>query len=795
MIEWSHVDETPIRILIIEDDAELRRVLVTLLEAEGYLVTAAEGGRQAVQAASQAGFDLVVADIRMKEMDGLEALEAIQQGQPDARSMVITGYSTEADSIRAIRLGVSEYLTKPFRLDSFLDAINAIVAKRRRELERRAERDRLRTTLLWATRLVASYSDKHTSSQLRPLLETARLAARVARRTGMADIAVDQVQLATLLAGLGLGLTPQVSAPGEPAPSIPPAILRILGSLEERWDGDGGPEGLVADQIPAESRLVAAALATRELPAGEHAAALERLDPGRFDPQALKSLDQREVVSESAQDMTSAKRRGLLTLGRAMEEVANLAAATEAYGSVARCPNASREQVEALVALFRLEGDREFAEKALHQGEQVGPWTQSWAALQLGLAGRKTCPQEAARWIRTAGRLYSQMGDARGKAGATLALATVSAQVPLDSLEEAAKTVLRAENRGMLADVAGWVLPFVLGLETLTEPLERLAKRAMWEAPGSMRRLLQLGLLGKASRLRAVEILQTMGADAPADILHLLACDIEPSVQAAAEELNQNAGAQIVPLLRFFSLGPFETYLGDQRVREDEWKTQKIKALMAMLAERAGQPLAQDLILQTFWPGDPDKGKQSLYWSTAVLRKILEPLHEDSKLTVVRRRKALCVNPDLPQWHDLEELRRMAAQAREKVESKSSEWHAYRCLLELYRGPYLEEFDHDWVAEVRSQVGREVGTVLLAVSRLALSGSQPETALEFSSRLAELEPLNTEASLTAMQAQSALGRYAQAVQRFEELSRRLKERDMEPSIPLVEAYERAKLSV
>ena len=242
-------------------------------------------------------------------------------------------------------------------------------------------------------------------------------------------------------------------------------------------------------------------------------------------------------------------------------------------------------------------------------------------------------------------------------------------------------------------------------------------------------------------------------------------------------------------------MGPFEVFLGDERVPEGEWKTQKIKALMAWLGQLNGQPLPQDRILEALWPGDPEKGAQSLYWSTSVLRKLLAPLHEDSKQTVMRRRKALYVNPELPQWHDLDELRRGAGQARERLKSGVREWAVFRRLLELYRGPYLEEFDFDWLMEVRHQVSREVGTVLLSVSQLALRSDQVETALEFACRLSELEPLNAEAVLVTMKAQTELGRHPQAVRQFEELQRRLESQGIEAPIPLVEAYERAKLSI
>lgn len=786
------MDETPIRILIIEDDAELRQVLVTVLEAEGYHVTAAEDGLRAVQSAQEHGFDLVVADIRMQGMDGLEALEAIQNEQPDVRSLVVTGYSTEGDSIRAIRLGVSEYLTKPFRLDSFLDAINAIVAKRRRSLERRAERDRLRSTLLWATRLVAFHTDRHAHGEQSSLLQTAELACQVAQRMGFSKVAQEQVQLATLLVGLDVNLSGELT-PNELVPSVPPAIVRIIGSLEERWDGQGGPEGLSGEQIPVESRLVAAVLATRT----GSVQTLEAADPGRFDPAVLRALTEPEQAANEPAGLDPSRRRGLLSLARAFEEVGNVAAAAEAYRSVIKQGPACREQVEGLVGLFRLEtgsAAREMAEKALHQAEQVGPWTQSWAALQLGLAARKSFPEEAARWIRLSGRLYTQMDDVRGQAQAALALAAVTPEVPQESLHNAVATVLRAENRSTLTGLAEDVLPFLLRQKELSEPLARLAKRAMREVPGAVHRLLRQGELPRESRLRTLELLKSMGADAPAAILDVLSKDLEPEVQrAASQQLQASQGSHGAPLLRVFSLGPFEVFRGDERVREDEWKTQKNKYLLALLASRDGQPMAQQAIIELFWPEDVEKGKQSLYWSTAVLRQILASFHPDFKKTVVRKSGSLSLNPELARWHDLDEVQRVAAQSKERL--SAGEWRGHRNLLELYRGPYLEGCHQDWVYPTRRRVCREVGTVLLGVSELALGQNQNETALEFASRLIDIEPLNTEAGLAFMKALSGLGRYDHVVRYYLDLRRQLGYQDMQPPIAMVETYERAKLSV
>ncbi|MEW6282884.1 MAG: response regulator, partial [Candidatus Eremiobacterota bacterium] len=81
------------RILILEDDEALRTLLSAILEEQGYAVVAVDRALDAIQQARQAPFDLVVADIRMEGMSGLDALQVMKEHQPEVGSIVVTGYS------------------------------------------------------------------------------------------------------------------------------------------------------------------------------------------------------------------------------------------------------------------------------------------------------------------------------------------------------------------------------------------------------------------------------------------------------------------------------------------------------------------------------------------------------------------------------------------------------------------------------------------------------------------------------------------------------------------------------
>ena len=102
-------------VLLVDDDTLVLQSLSLCLEDQGYTVTPATSGQQAVELCQTHSFEVVVCDIRMPGMNGIETLRAIKQIQPGVRTIVITGYADDSDApVQAIRLGVDDYLLKPF---------------------------------------------------------------------------------------------------------------------------------------------------------------------------------------------------------------------------------------------------------------------------------------------------------------------------------------------------------------------------------------------------------------------------------------------------------------------------------------------------------------------------------------------------------------------------------------------------------------------------------------------------------------------------------------------------------
>lgn len=115
------------RILVIEDDEDMREMLVDILEEEDYEVLAASSGVDAVNQASGIPLDLVVTDVRMAGMDGIDAVGALRKRQPALRSIVITGYASDEAPSRAMREQTWDYLYKPFGRVELVRAVERVL--------------------------------------------------------------------------------------------------------------------------------------------------------------------------------------------------------------------------------------------------------------------------------------------------------------------------------------------------------------------------------------------------------------------------------------------------------------------------------------------------------------------------------------------------------------------------------------------------------------------------------------------------------------------------------------------
>jgi DNA-binding NtrC family response regulator len=105
----------PKSILVVDDDELMRSFVATVLKEEGHRVVEAKNGKIALAALSEGGFDLVVTDLRMPDLSGLDLLCQGKARRPDARWIIITAFGSIGNAVEAMKAGASDYLTKPFQ--------------------------------------------------------------------------------------------------------------------------------------------------------------------------------------------------------------------------------------------------------------------------------------------------------------------------------------------------------------------------------------------------------------------------------------------------------------------------------------------------------------------------------------------------------------------------------------------------------------------------------------------------------------------------------------------------------
>ena len=112
------------KILVVDDDKQLADNMVEYLTKFGYQAAAAYGGREALTSFEQGDFQLVITDLKMPEMDGMELLDTVKELDSRVMVMVITGYGTIEAAVAAINKGVYDYISKPFQMDELEVIVN-----------------------------------------------------------------------------------------------------------------------------------------------------------------------------------------------------------------------------------------------------------------------------------------------------------------------------------------------------------------------------------------------------------------------------------------------------------------------------------------------------------------------------------------------------------------------------------------------------------------------------------------------------------------------------------------------
>ncbi len=121
------------RILIIDDDESIRKVLATILEDEGYIVETAETAKEGIEKSEKAFYNLALIDVRLPDMEGIELLSKLRNTKPKMRKIIVTGYPTLQNAVAAVNKGADAYVMKPFEVEKILQTIREQLKKQEEE--------------------------------------------------------------------------------------------------------------------------------------------------------------------------------------------------------------------------------------------------------------------------------------------------------------------------------------------------------------------------------------------------------------------------------------------------------------------------------------------------------------------------------------------------------------------------------------------------------------------------------------------------------------------------------------
>ena len=281
-------------ILVVDDDQPVRLALAQVITKMGCLCIEAASGVQALaELAKHPDTALVITDVRMEQMDGIELLTRIRSHWPNVAVMMVTGVDNTKIAVHCLSAGAIDYLTKPFQLDEVRVRIVQALDKRRIMLEHRIYQEALKERALLQARRVERFFMESLPSLADALedkdpfsrghsIRVSQYAAVIAGELHMTGDTLRQVELGGHVHDVGkLGVRESVlHKPDkltdeeyahvmtypmlgwrilEPLMEDAPIALSIVRSHHERFDGTGKPDGLSGDAIPLAARITAVA--------------------------------------------------------------------------------------------------------------------------------------------------------------------------------------------------------------------------------------------------------------------------------------------------------------------------------------------------------------------------------------------------------------------------------------------------------------------------------------------------------------------------------------------------------
>jgi len=326
------------RILIVDDEVATCEVLAQRLSKEGYSCVLAHNGKEALHHFYKESFSLMIADIKMPEMDGLELLKKVKTLGPQMMVIMMTGYAEVDTVVKALHFGAYDFILKPFDLDLVVFSVKKALEKKRLEEvvaeydqhleelveERTADLRRaygmLKKSHLDSVKILVEAIDAKDAYTRGHSDRVRKWSVALAEKLGFSEKKLESLEFGALLHDIGMiGIKDEVLQKHGPLNSMEyehiqehPLIgvkiveggssfkdeIPIIRHHHERFDGSGYPDGLVGENIPLEARIISIADAfdamsslrpyRREMSQEDALVEMEKGKGKQFDPNILE---------------------------------------------------------------------------------------------------------------------------------------------------------------------------------------------------------------------------------------------------------------------------------------------------------------------------------------------------------------------------------------------------------------------------------------------------------------------------------------------------------------------------
>lgn len=742
------------KVLILSADAQLRQWLVDILSSAQAVVETAANGAAGLAFVAEHEFDLVLLDVDLPGMDGLETLARIKVHAPRTGSVVLARKQSEELLLRALRSGGGDFLRIPCNPEEVSRAAERQLRLSVRQRQGPDRSEGTRKTLVRAFQAICLSLDLQgvPGRPLPGLQPLGLLARQVATGLGLSEAAREEVQLATWIQ----------------------AICDLPGEAPVLIDWEELPAGVQALLEQGEGPAAAVLQLALALGRGD-----DMGEKDRFDPALLELLPKGPQFKQVQKRAQISRARALQHSGQAMEAIHLFEQVLKAE------PNSP----EVLLALARLHRRPAMVQQALSTSQKLGAWITAETCFEGAMVLHELNAPGADNLFLRSSRLYGDLRSRHRQALASLAQDWLAgARLPVEVVRAAVEHLCACPEPELLSAQLDWLAPGLLahpGVES--GEAVRLVQRWLEEDSSRIAQEIRRGSWSLEARKGLARVLAGLPWVAGREVLDVLEKDHSQEVRAAVPA-DLHVGSALPPILRIHALGPLEVYQGQRRLPNNAWRTQRARHLVAYLATHWQEAHSEESLIERFLSDAPSPVR--LQQLLEVARASLRPPGWPEVNYLLWEAGRLRFNLQLPRWVDVEQLEQSLVRARQCQGEQAADY--YRRVLAVAGGEFLEDFEPtDWVLPARARLREQLWESRLWLARWSLESARPAEALEHAQWLLETDSGSEQAWVFSMDSLLALNRIEEALR----MSERAKKTLEAPSALLQEAHRRAVASL